>query len=170
MGVYSKNIDKTVRLPMAKKTKDGARMGPPSGCTKEMAHKVAALVKAGNWRTTAATLCDITNATYFRWMTNGKSEDPDLANYKYFRDAIIKAEAEFEEQFTSKIIEAAQKKADFENDPKHLMEWGKYRFRSHYGEAKKQKADEEKKATLSADIDIDTVVKFIKAMVNGKHS
>lgn len=129
---------------MKKKKKVAQSARPSLKCTDELIEKMGEYVLAGHWRTTCAVLCGISPTTYYDWMKKGKLDDKEFSQHRKFRRMVLSSEAKFRQKLDNSILDAAQKKAEFENDSKDLMKWAGYRFRKDYAEAKERRLQEQK--------------------------
>ncbi len=71
-------------------------MGRPTKLTKQVAEKIEAAIRAGNYAEAAARSAGIDPSTYYRWMERGESTKREDRPYREFREAIKKAEGEAE--------------------------------------------------------------------------
>jgi len=84
----------------------------PSKLTPERGEKIIALIRAGNYKETAAACCGIDQSTLYRWVENGEKagdgeKDPNK-DYREFYKAVKEAEAYAEAAHLSIIAKAAQ--------------------------------------------------------------
>lgn len=82
----------------------GKKVGRPEKLNKELADKIAGLVRIGNYNYVAARACGISKATFYKWIEKGeedKSKGKDTI-YAYFSEAIGLAEAEAEVSLVNK--------------------------------------------------------------------
>jgi hypothetical protein len=69
-------------------------MGRPTKLTPELCERVGKALRAGNYAEAAARACDISPASYYRWIQRGESEQSGI--YHEFAAEVRKAEAEAE--------------------------------------------------------------------------
>ncbi|MCA9635470.1 MAG: hypothetical protein KC420_05485 [Myxococcales bacterium] len=97
----------------------GARGGRPSKATSDRLDRLVALLRAGNYRKTAAAAVGISPRTLNGWLRDGRANyeaaqvDPSkLDEFGLFYELVIQAEAEAEVGAVRGVIELAYKKGD----------------------------------------------------------
>ena len=117
-------VKTTYRPPKRRTTPGQCNPPPPSGggknedrvkklLTRELAEKIAALLRAGNYQDTAAASLGIGRRTFYDWRERGakaaKANDPAEANdpdglYQYFFDLLEQARAEAQTKAVSELL------------------------------------------------------------------
>lgn len=83
-------------------------MGRPTKLSPEVTERILEGLRAGAYAETAAAAAGIGRSTLYRWLQLG--EDPDApAEFREFRDAIKRAEAEAEAEALEVILAASRK-------------------------------------------------------------
>ena len=100
-------------------------MGRPVKLTEQLIEGFRVVLLAGNYRTVAARLFSVSPRTLRRWMATGR-EFPD-GIYGRFRDAVIRAEAEFEVTAVATITAAGR------DDPWLLLKFLERRYPQRWG-------------------------------------
>ena len=85
------------------------RVGAHTVLTPDVADKLVAMLKAGNYIGVTATAVGLNRATLNRWLARGRSDDPKDAEFKALRERIVQARAEGEARNVTIIATAAAK-------------------------------------------------------------
>jgi hypothetical protein len=76
--------------------------------TPEVADRLVALLKAGNYDAVAARAAGVSERTLTHWLNRGKSSLPQDEPYRELRDRIVRARAEGEAVHVARVAQAAQ--------------------------------------------------------------
>jgi hypothetical protein len=87
----------------------GADVGAPTKLSPELVDKIVAILRAGGYPETAASVAGICTKTYGRWLARGNPEGDDPANapFRRFRERVESALAEGEARNVALIARAA---------------------------------------------------------------
>lgn len=102
------------------------RRGRPSDLTPETSARILALLRAGNYRETAARGAGVHPTTLTRWLRRGRDESEGL--YRDFRLAALEAEQHGEIAMLEVVVAAARTdaaNARWYLERKHSCRWGK---------------------------------------------
>ena len=102
-------------------------MGRPTKLTPEVQDKIVNALRGGNYQETAAQFAGIDEATFYRWMERGASEDEGI--YCEFRKAVERAKSQAEVRDIALIDKAAQngswQAAAWKLERKFPQKWGR---------------------------------------------
>ena len=102
-------------------------MGRPTKLTPEVQDKIVNALRGGNYQETAAQFAGIDEATFYRWMERGASEDEGI--YCEFRKAVERAKSQAEVRDLALIDKAAQngswQAAAWKLERKFPQKWGR---------------------------------------------
>lgn len=118
-------------------------MGRPTSLTHEVAERILALVRQGNYRTVACRAAGIPQRTFWRWIQEGRmGHEP----YAGFLQSLQAAEIDAETRLVERIIQAAETDIDAAKwylERKAPARWG--RDRGEIRELKRAVADLERR-------------------------
>jgi len=104
--------------------------GRPSKLTPELQEKLCGFIRAGNYETTAAEACGVSESTYFNWKAKG--EKAQRGKYRDFLEDIKKAIAQAEALHVQRIVNAGSahwQASAWYLERKHHERWGRKEFR-----------------------------------------
>jgi hypothetical protein len=87
---------------------NAGHVGAKSTLTPELADRLVALIKAGNYITVAVRACGISRALLYQWLARGESLAESDAAYAELRERVENAKAEGEARNVASIANAAR--------------------------------------------------------------
>lgn len=78
-------------------------VGRPCKLTPEVAERICALVREGQYLTTAAAVCGVGESTVYRWLGEGE-DDNAPERFREFREAVTRARAEAERAMVVAVL------------------------------------------------------------------